>query len=325
MPEHDCLPADLTATDFVTHMGRMSGLPARRGARAHGRRPPPRRPLRGALPADRDVLDRHEAAGEARAGARPRPADPLPRRADERPRPGRPRGDARPDPADRDRVRHHRHRQLAPARRDRARLRATSSRSTPGRLLRAAPLDVVHASSPTRSRSTWRTARGARRARSPPAGSCARGRAAVARLRLRPRPDAAARRPYDVVRDTIVDLGLPLVRHGAAPSQPRGHLPRRRRVRRDPVEARRRRAPQTGPAYRAAPPPGARPPPTRSSPRPGPAARSTTSGTAGTPGPRLGRPFAVRSALRPHDARGVRDRARRPRRRSSRSASSSSS
>ncbi len=27
MPEHDCLPSDLTATDFVTHMGRMSGLP----------------------------------------------------------------------------------------------------------------------------------------------------------------------------------------------------------------------------------------------------------------------------------------------------------
>ena len=28
MPEHDCLPSDLSATDFVTHMGRMSGLPA---------------------------------------------------------------------------------------------------------------------------------------------------------------------------------------------------------------------------------------------------------------------------------------------------------
>ncbi|HUZ23406.1 MAG TPA: ABC transporter ATP-binding protein [Streptosporangiaceae bacterium] len=27
MPEHDCLPPDLTATEFVTHMGRMSGLP----------------------------------------------------------------------------------------------------------------------------------------------------------------------------------------------------------------------------------------------------------------------------------------------------------
>jgi len=28
MPEHDCLPSDVSATEFVTHMGRMSGLPA---------------------------------------------------------------------------------------------------------------------------------------------------------------------------------------------------------------------------------------------------------------------------------------------------------
>ncbi len=28
MPEHDCLPTDISATEFVTHMGRMSGLPA---------------------------------------------------------------------------------------------------------------------------------------------------------------------------------------------------------------------------------------------------------------------------------------------------------
>ncbi len=27
MPEHDCLPPDLVASEFVTHMGRMSGLP----------------------------------------------------------------------------------------------------------------------------------------------------------------------------------------------------------------------------------------------------------------------------------------------------------
>jgi ABC-2 type transport system ATP-binding protein len=27
MPEHDCLPPDVTATEFVTHMGRMAGLP----------------------------------------------------------------------------------------------------------------------------------------------------------------------------------------------------------------------------------------------------------------------------------------------------------
>jgi ABC-2 type transport system ATP-binding protein len=28
LPEHDCLPPDVSAADFVTHMGRMSGLPA---------------------------------------------------------------------------------------------------------------------------------------------------------------------------------------------------------------------------------------------------------------------------------------------------------
>lgn len=28
MPEHDCLPADVSATEFVSHMGRMAGLPA---------------------------------------------------------------------------------------------------------------------------------------------------------------------------------------------------------------------------------------------------------------------------------------------------------
>src|SRR6266566_7001570 len=27
MPEHDCLPGDVTATEFVTHLGRVSGLP----------------------------------------------------------------------------------------------------------------------------------------------------------------------------------------------------------------------------------------------------------------------------------------------------------
>jgi ABC-2 type transport system ATP-binding protein len=28
MPEHDCMPPDVTGTEFVTHLGRMSGLPA---------------------------------------------------------------------------------------------------------------------------------------------------------------------------------------------------------------------------------------------------------------------------------------------------------
>ena len=55
----------------------------------------------------------------------------LPRRADERPRPGRPRRDARPDPPDRHRVRDRGPRRQPPARRDRADLRPRSSRSTP--------------------------------------------------------------------------------------------------------------------------------------------------------------------------------------------------
>src|ERR1700739_3598297 len=36
MPEHDCLPPDVTATEFVTHLGRISGLPT---TVAKGRRP----------------------------------------------------------------------------------------------------------------------------------------------------------------------------------------------------------------------------------------------------------------------------------------------
>ena len=27
MPEHDCLPGDVSATEFVVHMAQMSGLP----------------------------------------------------------------------------------------------------------------------------------------------------------------------------------------------------------------------------------------------------------------------------------------------------------
>ena len=28
MPEHDCLPPNVSATEFVVHLGQMSGLPA---------------------------------------------------------------------------------------------------------------------------------------------------------------------------------------------------------------------------------------------------------------------------------------------------------
>jgi ABC-2 type transport system ATP-binding protein len=50
MPEHDCLPPDVTATEFVTHLGRMSGLPST---------------VAKERAADRHLLDRHEAAGQA--------------------------------------------------------------------------------------------------------------------------------------------------------------------------------------------------------------------------------------------------------------------
>lgn len=36
MPEHDCLPPDVSATEFVVHMARMSGLPRP----PHGSGPP---------------------------------------------------------------------------------------------------------------------------------------------------------------------------------------------------------------------------------------------------------------------------------------------
>ena len=75
MPEHDCLPPDVSATEFVVHMARMSGLPDDGRPRARRRHAAPRRPLRGALPADGRLLHRHAAAGQARpgAGARPQP------------------------------------------------------------------------------------------------------------------------------------------------------------------------------------------------------------------------------------------------------------
>ena len=50
MPEHDCLPSQVSAAEFLTHMAEV----------------------RGALSRDRWLLDRHEAASEARPGARAR-------------------------------------------------------------------------------------------------------------------------------------------------------------------------------------------------------------------------------------------------------------
>ena len=113
----------MTAAEFVAFAGELSGLPRDEAiSRAHevlyyvG-------PRRGPLPQGRDVLDRHEAAGEARPGPRARPRPPAPRRADERPRPPGPRGDARPHPRHRDPAGDEPHPLLAPPARRRAGLR----------------------------------------------------------------------------------------------------------------------------------------------------------------------------------------------------------
>ena len=99
----------LHAGDRLAHPGherrlvcgllRAAGGPA--AGRRHAARPRGallRRPRRGALPQRRDVLDRHEAAHQAGAGAGARPGPAVPRRADQRDGPEGPRGDARSHP-----------------------------------------------------------------------------------------------------------------------------------------------------------------------------------------------------------------------------------
>ena len=120
MPEHDCLPPDVSATEFVVHMARMSGLPttaARERAadtlRHVGLYEERYRPMGG-------YSTGHASTGQARPGPRARPQPGASRRADERARPRRPRRHARADPADRLRVRHLGHRHLPPPRRARA-------------------------------------------------------------------------------------------------------------------------------------------------------------------------------------------------------------
>jgi ABC-2 type transport system ATP-binding protein len=104
LPEHDCLPPDVSAADFVTHMAACPGcLRVRRGAGSRG--PAPRRPVRGALPADRRLLHRHEAAREGCAGAGPRSAALLLDEPSNGLDPGGPRRHARPRAPDGDGVR----------------------------------------------------------------------------------------------------------------------------------------------------------------------------------------------------------------------------
>ena len=120
LPEHDCLPPDVSASDFVVHMATDVRPAPRGGPRADRRGAASRRAGRGALPPDGRLLHRHEAARQARAGDRPRPAPGAPRRAHQRPRPRRARRHARPRAAGRPGLRHLGAGDLPPARRARA-------------------------------------------------------------------------------------------------------------------------------------------------------------------------------------------------------------
>ena len=84
MPEHDCLPPDVTATEFVTHLGRMSGLPP---TAAKERAAESLRHVGLYEERYRQIgtySTGHEAAGQAGPGAGRRPQAAAARRADRR-------------------------------------------------------------------------------------------------------------------------------------------------------------------------------------------------------------------------------------------------
>ena len=163
MPESDCLPPDVVRDRLRQPHGPDVGPAGFGRPRADGRGPAARRPVRGALPRDRRLFDRHEAAGQARPGPGPRSAAAPARRADQRPRSGRSRRDARARPADRRRVRDRGHRRQPPAGRDRARLRLPRGHRRRAAAPRRAARDVHRADRLPRGRG-----RGGRGARSPP-------------------------------------------------------------------------------------------------------------------------------------------------------------
>ena len=83
----------MTGRELMRLQATLHGLPAGRGQAASGRPARPRRPDRGRRPPRRHLLGRHAAAARPRLGARPRAPGAVPRRADDRPRPGQPQGD----------------------------------------------------------------------------------------------------------------------------------------------------------------------------------------------------------------------------------------
>ena len=58
MPEHDALPPDSSATDFVAHLAQISGLPATAARERTAEVLRHVGPVRGALPPDGRLLDR---------------------------------------------------------------------------------------------------------------------------------------------------------------------------------------------------------------------------------------------------------------------------
>ena len=216
--------ARLPAARRVRHRVRRPHGPdvrpaAHRRPRARRRRAAPRRPARRALPPDRRLLHRHEAAGQAGPGARARPAAGLPRRADQRPRPAGPRRHARADPPHRHRVRHQRAGHLPPARRAGADLRPRDR----DRRRQAAALLGDRASSPRRprpSRSRSRRARTRWPPGSPSSGETVTGTAACSLVQVR-----GAETTFDAVRDAVVRPRPLPDPPGAGPPAHRGRLP----------------------------------------------------------------------------------------------------
>ena len=200
------LPAAGRLGDRVRHAHGPHVRPAgHRGPGARRRGAAPRRPVRGALPPDRHLLDRHEAAGEARPGAGRRPEAAAARRADQRARPGRPQRHAR---ADRDgSARSSASRSWSPRT---CSARSSGSAITWSRSRRAACCGRTRSTaSPGPARrwsSRWRRAWRALERE-------------LTRRGLRPRAyqrsllvPIGGDDTYDAVRDSVADLGLPLSR-----------------------------------------------------------------------------------------------------------------
>ena len=200
------LPATGHHGDRVRHAhGPHVRPPGHRRAGAGRRGAAPRRPARGALPADRHLLHRHEAAGEARPGPRRRPAAAAARRADQRPRPGGPQRDARADRADRRR-----------SSASRSWSRATCSARSSGSATASSRSRRAGCCAPTRWTASPGRARrcSSRWKRAPP--RCATNSPGAA---CTPGPTSGpcwspsrATHTYDAVRDSVAALGLPLSR-----------------------------------------------------------------------------------------------------------------